>query len=601
MKEAYDLDWPHDPQPLDIEFAFIKAGGHIVKDGVSYGKGKFYHYRQAMTLLWPEDDHHRWSDLVLRRKCEEDILVLMGSGDSNKTYSSARYILANYWADPERTLWLVSSTEMRGAELRIWGKIKELFNRARSVHPWLAGSVIDSRTCITTDRIDRTSTEARALTKGVIFIPCKRAENYVGLGVYSGIKPPKDGRLGHCGDEVSFMERSFLQAYANWFGKANFEGILQGNITDTEDPLGVAGEPLEGWSEWQDTGKTQEWRSKWYGAWVIALDGRDSPNFDPPQTSKPRFPYLINAKKLEAVAQTEGADSPLYWMQCVGKPQPGAEKLKVITRQLCEQNKAFEKVIWQGTTITDVLGLDAAYGGEGGDRCVLERIRFGLDVTGQNVIQCFPKQIVPVNSRLAETPETQIVRWVMKFAEGFNIPPEHLFFDGRSKLAVEFGRIWSSQVNAIDFGGPATDRPVSDDHYVYDEEKKQRRHKRCNEHYSKFVTELWFAIYYLIKGQQLRELPMDIAEEGWKRIWKMTKGNPPRIEVESKVDMKKRTTRSPDLFDSLVTAVEGARRLGFIIKNLKMAKAALEEDDEWLERANQRYRNFIKRHELNYQ
>ena len=346
-KRIYGLEWPESTDPLEVEFFFIKAGGYHNENGKVYGRGKFYHMKAAISLMWPDDDHHRWSDLGLKRKCENEICVFMGSSDSNKTYLSARYILTDYWASPDNTLWMVSSTELRGAELRIWGKLKELFNRARERYPWLPGRVLESKTCITTQDITLDGSEARVMTKGILFIPCKSGENWVGLGAYAGIKPTKNGRLRHCGDEVSFMERSFLQAYANWFGKPNFEGILNGNPIELDDCLCVAAEPMGGWETWEDSKKTQEWRSKWYGAWVIAFDGRDSPNFDFPANLPPRYDYLISRKKTDAVAKAEGEESQLYWMQCIGKPRPGAEKFKIFTKRDCELAGAFDDVIWE--------------------------------------------------------------------------------------------------------------------------------------------------------------------------------------------------------------------------------------------------------------
>jgi len=200
-RQQHGLRWNDKTTPLQVEFKFIRGGGYVEFQGQRYGKGKFNHYRAAMSLLWPEDDHHRWSDLMLRRKCENDIVVMMGSSDSNKTYATARYVLTDYWAHPNNTLWMASSTEMRGAELRIWGKMKELFNRARALHPWLAGRILENRSCITTEEVSQDGSEGRLLTKGVIFIPCKRAEGWVGLGSYAGVKPSKNGRLGHAGDE----------------------------------------------------------------------------------------------------------------------------------------------------------------------------------------------------------------------------------------------------------------------------------------------------------------------------------------------------------------------------------------------------------------
>lgn len=562
------------------------------------GMGLFHHYKEAQRILWPEDDHHRWSDLGLQRICENEINVFMGSSDSNKTYLISRFVLVDWWANPENTLWMVSSTELRGAELRIWGKLKELFNAARDRHVDLPGTVLESKHCICTDEIVEGSGDARTLTKGIIFIPCKSGNSWVGMGAYAGIKPTKNGRLGHAGDECSFMEPSFLQAYSNWFGKENFKGLLTGNPTDIEDTLCTAAEPVDGWDSWHDSEKTQEWRSKWYNAWVIAYDGRDSPNNDFPNEKKPHYPYLIGPKKLQAVAATEGKDSPLWWMQCVGKPRPGAEKLKVITKQLCEQNGAFEDVIWKGTPITQIVGLDAAYGGVGGDRCVVTRVEFGEDFEGRTVLNAHDPVQVPINVRSIEPVDKQIARFCMDYCNGFGVVPQNFFFDARSSLAVALAQVWSPQINAVDFGGQPTTRPVSLDEFIFDEKEKKRRLKRCDEHYSKFVTELWFSSRYVIISGQMRNLPENVALEGAKRLWRMTKGN--RIEVETKAEMKERTNQSPDYYDSLVTAIEGARRRGFQISKLANPDSEVETVD-FLRDLREKANSFRAKGSLAYQ
>jgi hypothetical protein len=596
--KMYGLNWPNVTDPLMVERLFVKGKGYYTKGGKTYGHGLYHHMRQMMTYCWPEDDHHRWSDLGLKRICENEITVFLGSSDSNKTYLVSRFVLLDWWANSDNTLWLVSSTEMRGAELRIWGKLKELFNRARKLHPWLPGTVLDSKHAITTEEISEDGSEARLLTKGLIFIPCKTNNRWLGMGAYAGIKPTRGGRLGHCGDEVSFMERSFLDAYSNWYGKENFKGLLTGNPTDIEDPLCTAAEPVEGWDNWHDTEKTQEWRTKFYGAWAVAFDGRDSPNFDFPANEPTKFPYLIGRKKLEAVEKTEGRDSPLWWMMCVGKPLPGSSTMKVISRQMCEQNKAYEDVVWEGNKTTHVLGLDAAYGGIGGDRCVLFHSEFGTDVEGKSIFACRPPILVPVSVKNAELAETQIARFCMQYADGMGIPADNFFFDARATLAVELARIWSPQVNAVDFGGTATKRPVSQDEYVWEGDTQTKRLKRCDEHYSKFVTELWFSIRYAVMSHQIRRLPKDVAAEGAKRLWRFTKGQPPRIEVESKIEMKERTKESPDLFDSLATTMEGARRLGFVIENMKEPRSENQAEEDWLNAAVDKHKSFMRKHEL---
>lgn len=597
----YGIGWDPQMTRVDIEMEMIRRGGYIQnRMGTKLGIGLFGHYKALITELWPDDDHHRWSDLGLKAIVENEIVVFMGCADSNKTYLMSRFVLCDWWTFADNTLWMVSSTEMRGAELRIWGKLKELFNRARARHPWLPGTILESKHAFTTEEISDDGSEARLMTKGIVFIPCKSNNRWVGMGSYAGIKPTKNGRLGHAGDEVSTMETSFLDAYSNWYGKQNFKGIMSGNPIEQDDPLCTAGEPVEGWENWHDSGKTQEWRSRFYGAWVVAYDGRDSPNLDYPKEEPTRFPYMIGHKKLDAVEKSLGKDSPLWWMQCVGKPMMGVGKLKVITKQLCEQGKAFDEVVWEGSETIQVAACDAAYGGVGGDRCVIGRGEFGRDVAGNIVLCLYPPQLVPVSIKLPEIPEDQIARFCRTWCEGFGIAPENFFFDARATLAVAYARLWSPNVNAVDFGGSATPRPVSMDEYVWDGDTRTRRLKRANEHYSKFVTELWFSVRYAVLGQQIRQLSKEVAEEGYKRLWRFTKGNPPRIEVETKEEMKLRTTRSPDLFDMTVTLVEGARRLGFEIRNLKEGSVDESEQDGWLERELNKYRAAVKKSELNY-
>lgn len=587
----YGITWPADWSDLKIEFYCIRNGGKWSYDGEVVGAGLFEHYRNAERLIWPEDDEHRWSNLSLQSIVDNEVVVFMGASDCNKTYAGSKFILTDWWAFPDETLWMVSSTELRGAELRVWGTLKQLFNRARAKHPDLPGSILESKHCITTEEISNDNRKARLLTKGLVFIPCKSNGKWIGMGAYAGVKGGSlNARLGHFGDEVAAMQPTFLDAYSNWYGKENFRGIMSGNPFDLEDCLCRAAEPVEGWGGWKDTEKTQTWRSKFYDAFVVAFDGRDSPNLDYPETAPTKFKYLIGRKKLKAVAKTHGKDSWQWASQCTGKPRPGAMMRRVITRQLCEEFRAFEDVVWDGGATIKVAACDAAYGGVGGDDCIAGHIEFGNDVDGRQVIACHPPVVVPVSVTKKGLPEEQIAKFMKEYCDSYEIPYANFFFDARSTMAITFARILSTQVNVVDFGGPTTERPVSLDTFVWDGDTQQRRPQKCNELYSKFVTELWYTIHYVVLSSQMRRLPKEVAEEGYKREWRYTKNN--RIEVETKADMKLRTGHSPDRFDWLVTAVEGARRLGFEIKRLAKDQAN-PEDDNWLEKEIQKHKKFL--------
>ena len=393
------------------------------------------------------------------------------------------------------------------------------------------------------------------------------------------------------------MQRSFLDAYSNWYGKANFKGLMAANAFGTDDPSGIAGEPECGWAAWQDTGKTQEWLSKFYGAHVIALDGRDSPNFDYPPEQPTKYPYLIGRKKMDAVKKMYGEFDWHWWNQCVGKIRPGAQSNRIIPIHLCEEGGAFNDVVWKGGGLTHIVGLDAAYGGVGGDRCVLQHSVYGLDVDDNMVISCQTPVIVPVSVLKREMkPEDQIATFCRDYCETKNVPANNFFFDGRGTLAISLARIFSPSVNSVEFGGPATNRPISEDIFIWDGDKKTKRLKLCNEEYSKFVTELWFTVRLIIQCKQLRNLPRDVADEGSKREWKQVSGA--RMEAETKADMKERTTWSPDLMDGLAICCEGARRRGFKIAKLKAVEEDPESGLQWLTEKSRKNRELLASKQL---
>lgn len=579
--ERFGLVWPANITRVEMLRQTIRRGGQWKDNkGRIVGAHLFDLYRELQTTFWPEDDHQRWSDLGLKTIIDNDVSVFMGSSDSNKTYLISRYVICDWWVHSENTLWLISSTELRGAELRIWGVLKQLFNRARERFPDLPGKVLESHHAITTESISEDQSEGRLLTKGLIFIPCKKGGQWIGMGALAGIKPTKNGRLGHAGDEVSFMERAFLDAYANWYGKPNFKGIMSGNPFDMEDPLCIAGEPIGGWQSWRDTGKTQTWRSTFYNAAVVAYDGRDSPNMDVPASEPVPYPYIIGRKKIDAVKKTHGEDSWQFHNQCVGKPRPGAQLRRVLSRQLCDQHHAFDNVVWGTQPTTKVAACDAAYGGMGGDRCTGGHIEFGKDVNGRSVLQCHPPVLVPVSVMKSDPPEEQIAVFMRDYCATYGIPPQNFFFDGRGSLAVAFARNWSPLINSVEFGGSPTTRPVSLNANVWDGDVKRHRLQRCDELYSKFVTELWWSVHYIVVSDQMYGLPQEAASEFFQREWRYVRGN--RIEVETKAEMRERTGRSPDWADFLVTAVEGARRLGFQIMQVDSPPVSRGgTDDKW--------------------
>lgn len=589
--ERYNAKWPANATDLQIEMACIRAGGTWIKDGVECGLGLSHHYEQMRRIIWPHLDCHRWHELCRDEILRNKVTVLMGPGSCGKTHEAAWIYLCEYWCFPNETCVLVSSTDLRGLQLRVFGEIKMLFDSALERFPHLPGHLIESKLAICTDDVEED--KARDLRKGIIGIPCVQNGKFVGLGKYSGIKQK---RLRLIADEAQFMGESFLSAFANLDKNVDFRAVILGNPNDPLDPLGKAAEPLDGWSTHLEPDKTSVWQTRFMNGSCVNLIGTDSPNFDYPENQPARFPYLISRAKIKNTLSFFPKDSLEYYSQCVGAMKVGVLSRRVITRELCRQFGAFNDVTWKGTPTVKIGALDAAYGG---DRCVGGHIEFGLDVDGNTLLSVTAPKIVPIRIATNKIPEDQIAEWVRNYCEINSIPPENFFHDatGRGSLGTAISRVWSAQTNPVEFGGNPSERPVCLDLYIFDPKTRERRLKLCTEHYSKFVTELWWSVRYAIEAGQVRNLPEDVMEEGCMREWDKVKGD--KIEIETKQDMKERTGRSPDLFDWLAIAVEGARRRGFAISKL----GNHEEDSvnlDWLDELRQKQRQLHAAHTLDY-
>lgn len=585
-QRKYGLIWPARIHPLQIEMACIRKG---------IGLSLAHHYEQMRRFLWPhldgDQEGQRWHTLCRDEILANKVTVLMGPGSSGKTHEAAVAFLSEYMVFPEETCVLVSSTDLRGLELRVWGEIKALFQMAKDRFAFLPGNLIDSKHCIATDEIDEDT--SRDLRKGIIGIPCVQNGKFVGLGKYAGIKQK---RMRLIADEAQFMGASFLSAFANLDKNVDFKAVILGNPNDPMDPLGKAAEPKEGWSRYMDVNKTTVWPTRFMDGRCVNLIGTDSPNFDFPPDKPPRFPYLISRKKIENTLSFFSKDSLEFRSQCIGNMRVATMERRVITRDMCEQFRATQPVIWRGTPTTKIASLDSAYGG---DRCVGGHIEFGENVDGAQILAITPPLLVPVQVGEGMTPEDSIAKWVREYCERNSIPPQNFFHDstGRGSLGTAIAREWSAQCNPVEFGGEPTARPVSLDLYIIDPTTKARRLKTCKEHYRKFVTELWFSVRYAIEAGQVRGLPEEVMEEGCMREWNLT--NNSKRELETKLEMKERSGRSPDLFDWLAIAVEGARRRGFQIRKLANT-ASTAKTEEWLIDLNRKATHRDHSMDLNY-
>lgn len=548
---------------LNLERHCIRMGGKwIGSKGVECGVGLFDHYRNMMTLCWPEDDHHRWSDQILRGILNERITVLQGCKDSSKTRTVSKWGLCDYWCFPNNTLIMLTSTTIKGSELRGLGDMKSLFEKAKERFPFLEGSVVDAEHGMFTGNIEGGAL-VRDMRKGIVCVPVTNAAgDFTGkvLNNFAGIK---QGRRRLLCEEMQYMPSEYLSIFAD-FDKGDFKFAGSGNpIGGNGSALDRVSEPMAGWGSIGEITKTTEWRNKFDGL-TICLYGLDSPNFD---ADKPKhYPYLTDADDAAKILKRFGKDSLEYCAKVLGIRSIGAVNNRVLTVEQIRTHGGFEDCLWNQGIEMRIYAVD---GGFGGDACVGQYIECGAIVGGVKVIRFSPPEEIQVSVTAALTVDDQIAIHVKRRCRELGVPDANVFVEPgmRASLLVIMTRHMTSAINAISFGGPATPRPVCNDLFVKDPQTGNRRLKTCHEHYSKFVTELWFTVKELVDSGQARNFPMPTAEEFEARTYEWVSGD--RYEIETKADFKKRMSYSPNRADAAVIAVEGARRLGFVIERMK--------------------------------
>ena len=470
-----------------------------------------------------------------------------------------------------------------------------LWQVGRDNYPWLGGNLIDHKHCLATDDID--DGRARDLRRGICGKPCYIGRgvgmgNWVGLGVFAGVK---QDYIFFLADELQFMQPTFLKAWPNMFSNGRLKILGSGNPQhNPDDCLGIAAEPVSGWNSLPEPEVTTIWPLKFMNGKCVNLVGTDSDNFTVKPGQPEPYPKLIGPSFAARIIHDYGRDSKEFYSQVKGVMKLSLAHSRVITRELCRQHKSSDKCMWKGDQRTRILAVDPAYGG--GDRCISMCLEFGSGVVEETITQVGmrPKEktylrvvawrIIPISAKRTDiTPEDQIAIGVSEDLERHSVPNQNCFYDSFGKGTVGFAFARKFGANSpvpVDAGSKPTSRPVRMDLFVWDESRRTKRLKRCDEEYSKFITEMWFSVRETIESGQMRELPEDVILEGCMREYETVAGN--KKEVEPKDKMRERLGKSPDLFDCLAIGVEGARRRGFLIDRLGGDVEGDSETNNWL-------------------
>ncbi len=581
----YGMNWRDGVHPVQVELYCISKGAEWCK---SQGRTLLFHYLEAKRILWPTLDEHRWFMLCFEKMVENKSCVLMGCASSGKTHTAAVFCLLKYFSSPTDTCILVSSTQMSSLKKRIWSEITTLWEDAVGRFDFLPGHLLDSAVAITTDSLDDADYDerkSRDMRRGIFGVACVQGGKFVGLSRYMGIKQKN---MVLCADELSAMAINFVSAVSNLNANERFTFVGMGNPNDLHDPLGKISEPFDSWQpEHLEPTKTTWWKTRFLNGVCVNLVGGDSPNFDYPPDRPTRYKYLISKEKIADILSFFSEDSVEHYSMGKGVMKIGLVAKRVLTRNLVEKHEAQRIAVWQDNTHIKIYFVDAAYGG---DRCIGGHATLGKEVGGKYVLSFGVPKNIPIKVGIDKDPEAQIAEFVKKDCEELGIPPECMGHDatGRGSLGTALALEWSAKTHPVESGGRPSPRPVSLDLFITDEETKERRLKRCDEHFDRRVSEHAFSLRYAVEAGQIADLPDEAMEELCNRKWDLVRGNLIGIEPKSgtatKPGFKERYGKSPDVGDWACGIVEMARRHGFQISKLSNEAAVKRTGDSWSSR-----------------
>ena len=505
------------------------------------GLGPEAHFREAWKILWPNFQHNNFTDLIIHAWCNFKYVVVIGCQRAGKTYTTAFCVYLDYLAGYDCTLTSISTVTFEGLRLRMWS---DLLRAAETV------SMRDPFT------IRSTTNECRVFPENVAH---EAAEKYQIHGMCISRTSDAAGRIrgGHADrrrivlDEAQDMPAAIFDALVNPMSAPDAKAVFLSNPVERVSEFGRWCEPEGGWSS-VDLADSF-WKTK-KGGVCLRLSGLRSPNI---LAGKTLFPYLLTQDSIDEIVKAHGVDSMQYHALVLGEFPPDGMVARVFPSSTIERGRS--PIVFDFSP-QGCASLDPAFEF---DSPVMHIGQIAMPVFGERSykINCTETLVCHYDTTLGSEPKDyQLAHFVMVECRKRGIQPKHFIMDstggGRGTLAI-LQKEWSTEVQAIEYGGAATDRNLRGDD-----------NRKASDLYLRFVSELWFrAAEYMKAGfiGGVDNLDSRTIEDLYARRYELkqeTKGQ--LMVVETKPQLKKRLGRSPDWGDSLVGFGELLIRLGTI-------------------------------------
>jgi len=540
----WDTQWHND---LYIElYCYLH---HPSPEGEGGRLKQLEHYWNAVDILW--NNNPRSPRKVVRNDWTNDMTTgmiynrycaLAGSGSSGKSDSMAVYGIVNYMASPLNTKVLLTSTTLTAAKLRVWKSVSELWLKE------FPGKMVQSNCLIKGyNKVGILSEET-----GLKLIPAAGSSS---TEIDQGFIGIKQDRVIALLDELSEIPMGVLNAcYSNLETNPHFELKAASNPNLYTDPFGVFSEPADGWNSiTEDDYKWKTSRGVCY-----RFDAEKSPNI---KAGRVIYPWLPSQTSIDMAKNDYGENSRFFYRMFKAFWFAGASDETIYTEGELITNKANKKIDiseYAGEAKRDVIvaGGDPAYT-QGGDRFP---VVYGqvVQLKGKSVLEVLGYEILKDDLSKDQAGRSyNSVRLMQELAVKHSISPENFGYD-MTGAGIPFRDIvvsqWSSLPMGVNFGGAPSKLQISP------------VDKRLGaDVYANRVSEIWVRMKGLVREGRIRGLPPEIIKEICERRWhKNMLTSSKKLRIESKVDMKHRGLKSPDLADAFFVLCEVAIRNGLM-------------------------------------
>ena len=497
-----------------------------------------WHFKAIALCLWPEDGPegtprfiwHRWAHDMLNAVCQHNYVAIAGPGGAGKTEFMAIWLIIQFLCDPQNTICLATSITIGVSRKKLWGKIVEFWTPCESLG--MPGKLVDSLSIIR--YIDQDGVATKGDLAGISLIVGEKRKEREAVGRIIGIHQE---RICFVADDLTELSEAVTEAafYNLSKGTSWFQLIGIANPLSYYDPFGKFAAPVDGWESISvdDT----EWKTA--RGICLHFDGMRNPRIT---DGDERLIWMDSKETINRELEIHGGKSASWWRMARGFWSPVGVVELIYTEVEIVGAKADQPAIWRNNDLTRVCFLDPSFT-NGGDRTVCYFGTVGYNNEGWKTLQYDEYLIFHDDVTARDLTRTQqVIRWWRNECEVRGVIPRYAGFDSTAAGQV-FGDMvdimWSKETYKLNFSGKPSDKSVS----AFD-------HTPCSQRYFNRVSELWYGPKEAMRTGQLKGLGPEVIQEICSRKKTDSKSDFLRIKVESKLEMKNHSDKSPDIADA---------------------------------------------------